>query len=226
MKVQVFNLIILDESGSMNSIRQAALSGLNETLQTVRTAQQKYADGQEHFVSLVTFNSNGTKQIFDLAPAAQIRELTASEYEPDCSTPLYDTMGFSIARLRSQIDKNMPHEVLVTVITDGYENASCEFTGKMLKQLVQEMKADGWTFAYIGANQDVDAVADSIGVTNKMSYAATDSGIRFAFCRVDVARESWYGKVSDKSKGLTVNMADNFFDGTGDDTNNPPEEKW
>jgi hypothetical protein len=33
MKVNVFNLIILDENGSMGSIQDAAIAGLNKTIQ-------------------------------------------------------------------------------------------------------------------------------------------------------------------------------------------------
>lgn len=35
-KTQVFNVIILDKSGSMESIRQAAIDGFNETLAGIK----------------------------------------------------------------------------------------------------------------------------------------------------------------------------------------------
>jgi Mg-chelatase subunit ChlD len=217
MKTNIYNLIILDESGSMDSIKQAALGGLNETLQTIRNAQTKFADCQHHFVSLVSFNGTGVKRIFDLATTDNIRELASSDYLPNDNTPLYDAMGNGISRLRSQIDSAVPHDVLVTIITDGYENASREFSGKMIKNLVQEMKAKEWTFVYIGANQDVDAVADSISVDNRIDYQASDSGIRFMLCRENSARENWYKKVADKSKGEEIDVSKGFFDGLFDD---------
>ena len=37
---RVFNLIILDESGSMETIAEQAVSGLNETFQTISAAQK------------------------------------------------------------------------------------------------------------------------------------------------------------------------------------------
>ena len=37
----VHNLIIVDESGSMECIRKQAFTGMNETLQTVRMMQKK-----------------------------------------------------------------------------------------------------------------------------------------------------------------------------------------
>jgi uncharacterized protein YegL len=55
MKKRIFNLIIIDESGSMMSIKKEAIDSVNETIQTIRAAQDEHAD-QEHFVTLVTFN--------------------------------------------------------------------------------------------------------------------------------------------------------------------------
>ena len=56
-KTQVFNVIILDRSGPMECIRKAAVDGFNETLAGIKKAQEKFADSQDHFVSLVTFCS-------------------------------------------------------------------------------------------------------------------------------------------------------------------------
>ena len=68
MKTRIFNLIILDESGSMQSIKTAALNGMNETLQSISNAQNKHED-QEHVVTLVSFNSDAVKTICDCVPA-------------------------------------------------------------------------------------------------------------------------------------------------------------
>ncbi|MCS2304660.1 hypothetical protein NXX23_24850 [Bacteroides ovatus] len=57
MKTRIFNLIIIDESGSMQSIKKEAVDNVNETIQTIRSAQRKYEE-QEHYVSLVTFNND------------------------------------------------------------------------------------------------------------------------------------------------------------------------
>ena len=57
MEQKIYNLIILDESGSMQSIKAQAITGLNETLQTIKSAQEKY-ENQSHYVTLLSFNSN------------------------------------------------------------------------------------------------------------------------------------------------------------------------
>ena len=43
-KINVYNLIVLDESGSMGVIRNSAISGCNETIQSIRATQNKYKD--------------------------------------------------------------------------------------------------------------------------------------------------------------------------------------
>ena len=60
-KARIYNLIIVDESGSMSHLRNVTLSGINETIDTIREAQKKFADTQIHTLSLVTFDSNGNR---------------------------------------------------------------------------------------------------------------------------------------------------------------------
>ena len=115
MKNRIFNLIIIDESGSMFSIKQQAISGLNETIQTIRKAQADHPD-QEHFVSLVSFNTENIKTIHKCIPASDIKEIDADKYLPNSGTPLYDAMGFAINDLRKNVAE--VDTVLVTVITD------------------------------------------------------------------------------------------------------------
>lgn len=104
MKRRIFNLIILDESGSMQSIKKEAVDSVNETVQTIRAAERKNAD-QEHFVSLVTFNDN-VKTVYDCVPAVEVKELTSEDYCPDCCTALYDAMGLSLNVLRPKVTEN------------------------------------------------------------------------------------------------------------------------
>ena len=102
MKTRIFNLIILDESGSMQSIKQAAINGMNETVQSIKASQKKHED-QEHIVTLVSFNSSAIKTIYDCVSAAEVKELSDADYIPDCCTPLYDAMGQSLGKLRPKV---------------------------------------------------------------------------------------------------------------------------
>ena len=205
MKTKIFNLIILDESGSMESIKQQAITGVNETIQTIRNAQKQHEE-QEHYVSLVSFNSSSVKNIYDRKQANQVEELTDKLYIPDCCTPLYDAMGLSLNKLRKSITEE--DKVLVTIITDGYENASQEYSGEAIKALVDSLKSKGWVFTYIGANQDVKKVAATISVTNVMSFQTSVEGTKEMFEKEKKSRKRWFEKVAN---GCT-NLAENFFD--------------
>ena len=175
MKTRVFNLLVLDESGSMSSIEKQAVDSVNETLQSVRSAQQKYED-QEHFVSFVTFNSDGIKTVLDRAEALKAEDITSDQFNPACCTPLYDAIGQSVTELKKSVAEN--DKVLVTIITDGYENASKEYNQASVKALTEKLGKEGWTFAYIGANQDAKAVSKSLGIVNALNFEATVCGTR------------------------------------------------
>ena len=178
----------------MQSIKQAAINGMNETVQSIRDAQIKYED-QELFITLVSFNSSEIKTIYDCAPVADVKELTGKEYIPSSLTPLYDAMGQSLNALRTQVISN--DKVLVTIITDGEENSSREYDGPAIKALVEELKGAGWVFAYIGANQDAVYVAQTISVTNVMNFQATDYGTSNMLCKLKKSRNRMWDKISE-----------------------------
>ena len=207
MKTRIFNLIIIDESGSMQRIKKEAIDSVNETIQTIRSAQKKHEE-QEHFVSLVTFNDD-VKTVHDCVPVSEVTELTSETYQPACCTALYDAMGLSVNALRKKVAD--VDKVLVTVVTDGYENASKEYSGKAIKALVDELKAKGWVFAYIGANQDVEAVAASISITNTMNFEATCVGTTAMSEKLGRSRSRWFDKIA---HGLSLPEEDNcnFFE--------------
>lgn len=190
---RVHNLIIVDESGSMSRIYQPALTGLNETLQTIREAQKEH-ENQEHIVWLVTFDTSHFKQIYANTPAEKAEDITREQYRPCGGTPLYDAMGKSINQLRQMATAD--DVVLVTVITDGYENASREYNGKAIKALVEEMKGKGWVFTYIGANQDVEAVAASMSIDNRLAFEANDECTGAMFERECRSRKRFFSKLS------------------------------
>lgn len=212
MKVKVCNLIILDESGSMQSIHKPAIDGLNETLQTIQLAQKTHDELQEHCVTMVFFNSNEMRTIIENKPIEQVELLRMSDFAPSACTPLYDAMGITLSKLRYQLDKNEKTQVLVTVITDGCENASKEYSGKMIKNLVHDLKRIGWVFAYIGANQDVDEVADSMSIDNRMCFEASYAGSRVMAKKLNKSRGHFYAKLSDSLFDEDVDLQKDFFE--------------
>ena len=202
---RVYNLIILDESGSMTAIEKQAVSGLNETFQTICNAQREHHE-QQHFVSLVTFNSARIRTVMNRQAVESNKSIRWTDYIPNDCTPLFDAMGRSLNELKSHVEDE--DVVLVTIITDGYENASREYNGIHIKNLVAELRAKGWVFAYIGTNQDVDAVADDMGIRSRMSYEYSDTGAYEMFEKERRSKDMFFSRLS--REGKTFMMKDDF----------------
>ena len=190
-KTQVYNLVILDKSGSMESIRTEAINGYNETLGSIKATQLKFLETQEHFVSLAAFCDCGIDMIYDMTPIKDADKLTKEKYDPCCCTPLFDAIGKTVKTLKKKIADVEDAAVLVTIITDGYENSSKEWDGKAVSKLIEECKEEGWMFSFIGAGEDVIKVATTISITNTMVWENTSEGTKKMFDEENEARERY-----------------------------------
>ncbi len=209
---RIYNLIILDESGSMSSIYDQALGGANETIQTIRSAQESSSD-QKHFFTFVTFGSSigeSVRTIIDAKPIKEVRDLTGDDYRPNGCTPLYDAMGKALTALEQKTSEG--DQVLVTIITDGMENSSREFTSVQVCDIVKRLRAKGWTFVYIGANQDAVEVAKQIYIDNAMNFSATHEDTRRMWNDYKESATGYYEKVRcSKLRGERVFEDTDFF---------------
>ena len=175
--MNIYNVIILDESGSMTAIYDQALTGINEVLSGIRKTREDFPD-QQHDVTIVTFEGNGisgVKTRRDRVAIEKVEDFSRKDYRPGGCTPLYDAMGKTLNTLEGQIHED--DRVMATIITDGYENASEEYSGKTVKALVSRLREKGWTFAYIGANQDAVEVARDLNISNALNFNATPEGV-------------------------------------------------
>ncbi|MCZ2102484.1 MAG: VWA domain-containing protein [Chitinophagales bacterium] len=204
-KHQVHNLIILDESGSMEYIKDTIISGFNELVQTIQGIEKQFPN-QEHFVSFVTFNSLETKLLHLIDPASKLKQINAKTYNPTSGTPLFDAMGFAISKLQQILQSKTDYNVLVTVLTDGEENASKEYSGHDIKKLIEALKMNRWTFTYIGTDHDVDKVANSLAINNTMVFEKSGHGVREMFLKEASARRSYGEKID-----LNQNTSSNYY---------------
>ncbi len=194
--ITVYNVIILDKSGSMCNIARQAVDGVNETIGSIKSAQEKNPD-QKHIVTLVAFCGCEMKTIYDNVPVAEVKTLTDKDYRPCCMTPLYDAVGTTITRVHALKAKEDDNSLaLVTVITDGYENASHEFSLTALKSLIDSYKEQGWQFTYIGADHDVEQVAYSLHIDHHLQFDKTAEGTQAMFAKERSSRHKWMDKMS------------------------------
>ncbi|MFY7957134.1 MAG: hypothetical protein ACOVNT_03405, partial [Flavobacterium macrobrachii] len=96
-------------------------------------------------------------------------------------TPLFDAMGLSILKLKHYLKDKDNYSVLVTILTDGEENASKEFSLIEIKKIIEELKTENWTFTYIGTDHDIDKTANDISISNSMFFENNDAGIKKMF---------------------------------------------
>lgn len=198
-KARIYNLIIVDESGSMSHLREATLSGINETIGTIKSAQKEFADTQEHTLTLVTFDSDSNRPdvrtMIDKQSITEVNEFR--DYMPRGCTPLYDAMGQSLTKLHTAIKGDVDASAVVTVLTDGLENASREWDAHSLRKLIEQLKEEGWSFSYMGSAHDVKEVTDLLSIENVVEFSHDQLGAANTWGRERSSRRAYYQKMSE-----------------------------
>jgi hypothetical protein len=130
---------------------------------------------------MVSFNAVDTKVLHFVESVYNLAAIDDSSYLPHSLTPLFDAMGSSILKLKQYLEGNENYSVLVTILTDGEENASKEFSSFTIKSLVEELKKQKWTFTYIGAEHDIENLAFKISIDNTLTFAKNELEIKRMF---------------------------------------------
>lgn len=176
-------VILLDRSGSMQSIASDVIGGYNQFL-----AEQQ-SNGGDARVTFVQFDSQDPQEVVVAgAPISEVVPLSAATFVPRAGTPLLDATGRLIARVSAneaaRVDAGLPAEdILFVSITDGEENESSEFSLERIRALVAEKQAAGWTFAFLSAALDAYGDATRMGVHHGsvQAFAPDAQGVGLAF---------------------------------------------
>lgn len=172
-------VMVLDETGSMEMIKKATIDSVNEFI-----SSQKKVEGSCN-LTLYTFsdisnffnssdkNELPIRKIVDTKDISEVELLTHDSYDPHGMTNLYDAVGFAIKETSKRVETG---NVLVVIITDGDENSSKEFNESSVRNMIEEKQAAGWTFVYLGANQDAWSVGSKMGLSSSqtMTYDVGD----------------------------------------------------
>jgi hypothetical protein len=171
-------VIIVDRSGSMQSIKDDAEGGIAQF-----AAEQKALPGKAT-VSLYEFDTEHDT-VCSFIPLDQMRPYTLV---PRGGTALLDGVGFAITsegvKLAKMPADARPGKIFVVVATDGGENRSREYSKAQIRDMTAEQQSKyGWKFVYLGAKQDAFAEAGGMGIggQSSMNYAANSRGTRHAY---------------------------------------------
>jgi hypothetical protein len=172
-------IFVLDDSGSMQSCRAATISGYNEYLQ----AQKKDAveTGIPTFVSLYKFDGSSVNSVFSRVTVDEVQDLNEKTYDPQGTTNLYDAIGGVMMQINSQLSANKKADrdsIIITILTDGAENASRTFNNTTVKQMVEKAEGKNWGFMFLGANINAFAAGSALGFNsnNTMQYDTASMG--------------------------------------------------
>ena len=209
---RIFNLIILDESGSMHGLEKMCVDGVNETIQTIKNASKANPDQKQMF-SFVTFSGSAMGELpirvkTYLEEITKVEEFPVTAYAPNGCTPLFDAMGIALTELEKKVTDD--DIALVTVITDGYENASRMYSQKAIQNLVSRLDERGWVFTYIGANQDAMYESSKVGIKNSLNFCADEEGMKKMWEKERRSRDMFYQKSSYKRMN-DEDLKENYF---------------
>ena len=196
---KIYNLVILDRSGSMTPLREAAINGYNETLDVIRTAQQQYGLEQQNLVTLTLFN-NIVTDVYNCDTVQSIPYLLARDYQPDGMTAMLDAIGFSLTRLQKKLNKLENATAVVTIISDGLENASHLYTLEQVVKLIDQLKEQGIMFVFMGTNQNVAMIAAALHIDDYKAFAYTTEGMKDAWQSGIKASADYYDRMSQYNK--------------------------
>lgn len=208
-------VVCLDGSGSMAPTKGETIRGLNEF------KAGRAGEAGKTYWSLAIWDSSRFETPHRAAAIADVPDLTDRAYQTLGSTPLYDSMARAIRDTEAHLDgiAGEKPRVLFVTVTDGYENASREWTREKVFDLVNKKQSqDGWDFLYLGANQDAYAVGAGVGInaTAAANYAATPAGTKALWGAMNESTAQYRAHASSVGRGQSVTLdgAFNYFGGT------------
>lgn len=164
MKSNLTELVfILDRSGSMAGLEDDTIGGFNAMLE-----KQKKEAG-EAIVTTVLFDDK-YEILHDRINIKGVNPVNNQEYYVRGCTALLDALGKTISKINSAQKNTTEDEkaakVMFVITTDGFENASHEFSYDKVKSMIEHQKKEyGWEFIFLGANIDAVETASRFGIS-------------------------------------------------------------
>jgi hypothetical protein len=179
--------LLVDRSGSMATIQQAAEDSINEYVGEQRARPGRTTIRIVQFDAPTSFGLHeGPEWYLAHCPSIDPALIEPFRLHPRGQTALYDALVRGIdefgAELAALPEQHRPGTVIFAVLTDGKENASTAVASDVRTRIERQRNQYGWHVVYLGANQDAILEGERIGVPrhSSMTYAATDGGTHAA----------------------------------------------
>ncbi len=165
---------IIDRSGSMGSCWTDVTGGYAQLVKDQKSLPGKCT------VTVAAFDSEYAL-LEDFTDIQYVKEELS--VAPRGSTALLDAIGKTIVsvgeKLQALPEDERPEKTMVTIQTDGQENASKEWTKARIFDLIKEQREKySWIFQFLGANEQSisDAVSYGIPASSTALYSTSKTG--------------------------------------------------
>lgn len=204
MKLQNRTIIVVDHSGSMSHLTTKTADMINAQIKKIAELDRQY--NQETLVSVIKFDDVVTS-LFLNKPADGVQRLSPHDISARGSTALFDAVGFAINLGASE--KNEEVSYVVSVLTDGQENASRKFNSRTLVDLIAKMQAtDKWTLTFQLPPGSRYKFCNQFGIPeeNCREWEASSKGLQETHQATTDAYDNYY-----KSRSLGKTSLRNFY---------------
>lgn len=153
--------LIADRTGSMRAIQSDAEGAINQFLD-----EQRKLDDQCSLLLVDFDDQQPFRTVFD----GRIQDSVDYKLIPRGNTPLRDAVGKGIVitgeRLAALAEDDRPGKVIFVVQTDGFENASREYTQDQVNaMIIEQTEKWGWTFVFMATGPDAWAASQAYAGT-------------------------------------------------------------
>lgn len=175
-------VFVIDESGSMGTLRQDVIGGFNTLIE-----DQRKVEGAAD-VTLFTF-SNKVDLVLDAVDLQTVEPLTEESYQPGGMTAMNDAIGTALAKVL----KEAPDKAIINIFTDGAENASREYDYAKVKELTKQAEERGYQIVFLAANIDEQSVGASLGFAKgaTRSFVADAQGLETAYLCASASTQAY-----------------------------------
>lgn len=187
--MKIYYLLILDKSGSMSSVKELTKTAMRSYLDEIKKSTKE--NNLEGYASILAFDS-GSKNPFEYyyktISCNEVDYSLVEKYQPSGGTQILDAIARGVLDLQTSLGDELGNEdvrVLVSIYSDGGENSSKLFSSFQIKNMIETLSDNKWTFTFqcAGAEEQIKAFARSISIAdgNVQVYQATKEGYQSSY---------------------------------------------
>lgn len=169
-------IFVLDRSGSMSGLMRQAKENLQAQVDKIKSAA---GPNDVYRISVINFDDtvSTTLRAMDVTAIGNTSHLYLNA---NGSTRLYDAVLTAVSMAQSLDTKDAQHAFLISIVTDGQENASSNSAHSVASAVQQATGLDRYTFAFAGPHGSQN-VAGVMGVPagNTTQWEQTTRGTQY-----------------------------------------------